>query len=230
MDTPGYQLRRGELMQYFDRTAADAWARLTSNEPVGRIRATVRAGRERMRATLLSYLPEDLTGQRVLDAGCGTGALALELARRGADVVATDLSPVLVGLARERWGDQVHVDFRVADMLDPSLGRFDWIVAMDSMIHYEAPDMVQMLALLAARASRGVVFTFAPKTPLLSLMHLLGQLFPRGNRSPAIEPIAPSALRGLIDGHADLAAFARGRSERVSLGFYISQSMELVRR
>ena len=46
--------RRGEIETYFDRTAVEAWARLTSDAPVGRIRATVRAGRDRMRATLLS--------------------------------------------------------------------------------------------------------------------------------------------------------------------------------
>ena len=38
----------------------------------------------------------------MLDAGCGTGALAIEAARRGAEVLAIDLSPTLVDLARER--------------------------------------------------------------------------------------------------------------------------------
>jgi len=49
MNTPAYEQRRSQIEHYFDRTAADAWARLTSNEPVGRIRATVRAGRDTMR-------------------------------------------------------------------------------------------------------------------------------------------------------------------------------------
>ena len=66
------------LENYFDRTAAAAWAKLTSDAPVGRIRATVRAGRDTMRETLLSWLPQDMRGLRVLDAGCGTGALAME--------------------------------------------------------------------------------------------------------------------------------------------------------
>ena len=91
-----YQQRRNEIEHYFDRTAAQAWSRLTSDAPVSGIRATVRAGRDRMRATLLSHLPEDLRGCRLLDAGCGTGTLAVEAARRGADVVAIDLSPTLV--------------------------------------------------------------------------------------------------------------------------------------
>ena len=64
--TTAYEQRRSQIEHYFDRTAADAWARLTSNEPVGRIRATVRAGRDTMRETLLSWLPQDLRGLRVL--------------------------------------------------------------------------------------------------------------------------------------------------------------------
>ena len=99
MQTTSYLARRGQLETYFDRTAAQAWARLTSDAPVSGIRATVRAGRDRMRATLLGWLPADLHGRRILDAGCGTGALAVEAARRGAEVVAIDLSATLVKLA-----------------------------------------------------------------------------------------------------------------------------------
>src|SRR3954447_16356615 len=76
MPTATYATRRGELLQYFDRTAVDAWKRLTSDAPVNSIRATVRAGREDMRNTLLSWLPDDLRGKRILDAGCGTGAFS----------------------------------------------------------------------------------------------------------------------------------------------------------
>ena len=46
MSVATYLERRGELKTYFDRTAVDVWARLTSDAPVGRIRATVRAGRD----------------------------------------------------------------------------------------------------------------------------------------------------------------------------------------
>ncbi|MES2423716.1 MAG: magnesium protoporphyrin IX methyltransferase, partial [Pseudomonadota bacterium] len=52
-----YQQRRGQLEEYFDRTAVEAWARLTSTAPVSGIRATVRAGRDQMRNTLLGWLP-----------------------------------------------------------------------------------------------------------------------------------------------------------------------------
>ncbi|MFW5833959.1 MAG: magnesium protoporphyrin IX methyltransferase, partial [Pseudomonadota bacterium] len=49
MSSGTYQTRRSELLTYFDRTAAEAWSKLTSDAPVSGIRATVRAGRERMR-------------------------------------------------------------------------------------------------------------------------------------------------------------------------------------
>ena len=228
-----YRERRGELETYFDRTAVQAWARLTSDAPVGSIRATVRAGRGRMRNTILGWLPDDLRGARVLDAGCGTGALAVEAARRGAHVLAIDLSATLVRLAGERLTRDLgagRIEFRVGDMLDPALGTFDHVVGMDSLIHYEAPDMVRMIAGLVARAQSSVITTFAPRTPLLTAMHAVGKLFPRGNRSPAIAPVGEAALRRRLAADPALGLWRPGRTERVAGGFYISQALELVRR
>lgn len=232
MHTASYHARRGQLLTYFDRTAAEAWSRLTSDAPVGRIRATVRAGRDRMRNTLLSWLPQDLHGRRVLDAGCGTGALAVEAARRGASVVAIDLSPTLVELARERSPTDLgrgSIEFRVGDMTDPALGRFDHVVAMDSLIHYVAGDVVQAVAGLAARADGSVLFTFAPRTAPLAVMHAVGRYFPRSDRAPAIEPVAPDALHRRIATDAELADWRAARDERVVSGFYTSQALELRR-
>lgn len=232
MASATYIEKRGELETYFDRTAAEAWAKLTSDAPVSGIRATVRAGRDETRATLLGWLGEDLTGRRILDAGCGAGQLAMEAARRGADVTAIDLSETLVGLARERLGEaplKGSIDFRTGDMFDPALGDFDHIVAMDSVIHYAAPDMVEILAGFAARAAHSVVFTFAPRTPALSAMHAVGKLFPRGDRAPAIQPVAEARLRRLIAARAALSGWSAPRTHRVKSGFYISQAMELAR-
>ena len=230
MATATYLARRGQLETYFDRTAVAAWARLTSDAPVSGIRATVRAGRDRMRATLLGWLPEDLSGRRVLDAGCGTGALAVEAARRGADVVAIDLSATLVGLARERLPQGLRVEFRVGDMLDPALGQFDHVVGMDSLIHYPAADMARVVAGLAARSSQSVLFTFAPRTPLLWAMHTAGRVFPRGDRAPAIEPVRESTIRGLLAADPAMQGWQPGRISRVNSSFYISCAQEMVRR
>ncbi|MGV7034350.1 magnesium protoporphyrin IX methyltransferase [Methylobacterium symbioticum] len=227
-----YDARRGELTAYFDRTAAEAWARLTSDAPVSRIRATVRAGRDAMRANLLSWLPEDLAGARLLDAGCGTGALAVEAARRGADVVAVDVSPTLIGLARERLpaiAGAGRVEFRVGDMLDPGLGPFDHVVAMDSLIHYSAADIVRALARLAPRTDGTLLFTVAPRTALLTLMHAAGKLFPKADRAPAIVPVTERGLRRSIAAEPALEGFAVARTHRVNSGFYLSNAVALIR-
>jgi magnesium-protoporphyrin O-methyltransferase len=225
-----YLERRGEIETYFDRTAAAAWSKLTSDAPVSGIRATVRAGRDRMRATLLSFLPDDLRGSRILDAGCGTGALAVEAARRGADVTAVDISPTLIGIARERLPEKLgdgRIHFIAGDMLDKRLGTFDHVVAMDSLIHYSLPDMVEMLSRLSRMSTGGIHFTYAPRTPALAAMHMVGKIFPRSDRSPRIVPHATSSLYKGISRAEGLSGWRLGRNARVSSGFYISHAQEL---
>ena len=232
MTSGTYIAKRAELERYFDRTAVDAWKRLTSDAPVSRVRATVRAGRDAMRETIASWLPEDLRGARVLDAGCGTGALSIALARRGADVLGVDVSPTLVGLANERApGDLApgRATFAVGDMLDPAHGRFDYVVAMDSLIHYEGADIARMVSALAERAKSGVVFTVAPRTALLTLMHAVGRLLPRGDRAPSIAPISRQDLEDRLVRALAGERWRIARSARIVSGFYISEALEVAR-
>src|SRR5262252_4929937 len=73
----------------------------------------------------------DVTGQDVLDAGCGEGYLARILAARGARVTAVDLSPRLVELARAKASADA-IDYRVADLCEPHPeldGRFDAVAS-----------------------------------------------------------------------------------------------------
>lgn len=234
MNSAAYETRRGKIEDYFDRTAVKAWEQLTSTAPVGRIRATVRAGRERMRAQLMDWLPQDLHGVRILDAGCGTGALALDAARRGAEVVAIDLSPQLVEVARRRCeevqGDAQlagRIDWRSGDMLDAQLGGFDHVVAMDSLIHYDEADMARIVEHWSQRTRHSMLFTFAPRTPLLAAMRSVGRLFPRDNRAPWIEPVAQKSLHARLQ--RGVPQFELGRTQRIASGFYTSQAQELRR-
>jgi magnesium-protoporphyrin O-methyltransferase len=227
-----YQKRREQLQEYFDATAAHNWERLTSNAPVSRIRATVRAGRDAMRSTLLNYLPDSMHGSRVLDAGCGTGAFSVSVAARGAIVTGIDLSPTLVDLARRRLPAafrQGAVEFRVGDMCEAQLGDFDHVVAMDSLIHYHMIDTLKELSSFALRTRSSILFTFAPRTPLLAAMHAAGRLFPRSDRAPAIEPVAEKRLRQYVEGEPGLRGWRLSRTEVVSRGFYKSQAVELIR-
>ena len=73
------------------------------------------------RPATLELLP-DVDGARVLDAGCATGWYSVELARRGATVIAVDSSATLVDYAKRRvaaakLGDQI--EFHVTDLAEP---------------------------------------------------------------------------------------------------------------
>ena len=231
MRPSSYLQRRDQITTYFDETAAAAWQALTSNAPVSRVRATVRAGRDEMRATLLDWLPDDLSGKTLLDAGCGTGALAVDAARRGASVIAIDVASNLVNVARERAAEETfsgEIDFRVGDMLADAPASVDHIVAMDSLIHYAAVDVHKVVAEFAGRARSSVLFTAAPWTPSLALMHFVGRHLARNsNRAPAIEPVRIPRLIEHLDESLSADGWATGRTERIKSGFYISQAVEL---
>ena len=231
MTDASYTNRRQQLATYFDETASEAWTRLTSNAPVSGIRATVRRGRDRMRSQLLDWLPEDMSGLRILDAGCGTGAFAVAAARRGGEVLAVDVAASLLEVADKRTPPELasRISFVSGDMLAQEHGRFDHAVAMDSLIHYRPSDVVAAIGELAPRIRKSILLTFAPATPALRAMHVAGRLFPRGDRAPAIVPVSARRLNRLIETDHRLSDWRVARSGVVSAGFYISQGMELVR-
>ena len=73
----------------------------------------------------------------VLDAGCGTGRVAIELARRGIDVVGVDLDESMLGAARAKAPDETWIN---ADLLDVELGRtFDVVVLPGNVMIFLAP-------------------------------------------------------------------------------------------
>jgi len=112
-------------------------------------------------------------------------------------------------------------------MLDASLGEFDYLVAMDSLIHYAPEQVVSALAQWAPRIRWAMSFTFAPSSPLLKAMFYVGRLFPKSDRSPAIVPTAFRQLQELIAAEPALAGWTLTRRERVSKGFYTSEAIML---
>lgn len=220
-----YASTRARVEHYFDRSATKTWERLTSDAPVSGIRATVREGRDRMRALLLNQLPDDLRGARILDAGCGTGALAVELAQRGADVVAVDISPALIEIARRRMPTAMHgkIDWVAGDMLDATAGRFDHVVAMDSLIYYHSADIADLLGRATKRVSGKFIFTLPPRTPALMAMWRVGKLFPRKDRSPTMVPQTTAGVANALR-NAGIKGHLR-EIERVKSGFYISNAL-----
>lgn len=219
-----YEKTLSRVETYFDKTATKTWERLTSDAPVSRIRQTVREGRDQMREKLLSRLPRDVTGLRILDAGCGAGQITEILAQGGAHVTAVDISPSLIDVAKRRIAPHLHdnIHFVAGDLRDPALGQFDYVIAMDSLIYYRHNDLCDVVARLAPRTRQSILFTVAPKTPLLMAMWYIGKLAPRSDRSPVMQPHGPARLSRALSVQGSVHDLGR-----VHRGFYISQALEV---
>jgi magnesium-protoporphyrin O-methyltransferase len=217
-----YNQTLSRVETYFDKTALKTWERLTSKAPVSRVRESVRRGRDDMRMKLISQLPSDLSGAKVLDAGCGTGQLSEELALRGCQVFAADISPSLVNVARSRIPNHLHknIEFITGDMVNPNLGNFDYVIAMDSLIYYSKTDLMSLLVELSSRTSHSIFFTLAPKTMLLMMMWYLGKIAPKGDRSPVMVPQSLKAISRELDANLQLIDLGV-----INSGFYISHAI-----
>ncbi|HOP56753.1 MAG TPA: class I SAM-dependent methyltransferase [Bacillota bacterium] len=73
----------------------------------------------------------------LLDIGCGTGTLSLELAKRGYKVMATDLSEELLDIVDYRAKEEnINLEIGVYDMLDPISLKFDSVIASMDVINH----------------------------------------------------------------------------------------------
>ena len=73
----------------------------------------------------------------VLDAGCGTGRVAIELARRGIEVVGVDVDPSMLATARDLAPDLEWVE---ADLTEFDLGRTFDVVVLAGNVPLFTPD------------------------------------------------------------------------------------------
>ena len=90
-------------------------------------------------STLLqaSHPPDADLPYHVLDAGCGTGRIAIELARRGVAVIGVDLDPVMLTQARAKAPD---LDWRLGDLATIELDqRFDCVALAGNVMVYLTP-------------------------------------------------------------------------------------------
>ena len=108
-------------------------------------------------------------GLRILDIGCGNGALARVFAKAGADVVATDFSEVFIDKCQER-SQGLSIDYRVIDATDPAqleslidLGPFDCVVS--SMVLHDMPTITPLAQALPALLKNTGCFIFTVPNP-----------------------------------------------------------------
>ncbi|HEU4943671.1 MAG TPA: class I SAM-dependent methyltransferase [Solirubrobacterales bacterium] len=76
-----------------------------------------------------------LSGNRLLDVGCGTGRSFVSMLDKGWEATACDISPSMLELARAKAGDRAQLS--VADMRElPLFGEFDLVWSLDDAVNY----------------------------------------------------------------------------------------------
>lgn len=90
---------------------------------------------------LLKHVPQNC--ENALEIGCGTGAFARLLAQRSQRVVALDLSPEMIRVARSRSSQFDNIDFQLADVMtwDFPQSQFDLICSIATLHHLEQRDL-----------------------------------------------------------------------------------------
>lgn len=128
----------------------------------------------------------DISGCRVLDAGCGDGYLSRVLAARGAHVTGIDLSPRLIQAARDKnpAGD---IDYRVADLSRPlpaaAAARFDAVASYLAL--NDVRDYRGFIATLGAALSPGGRMVLAINNPYGAVIRThVADYFDSGAMSP----------------------------------------------
>jgi 2-polyprenyl-3-methyl-5-hydroxy-6-metoxy-1,4-benzoquinol methylase len=94
---------------------------------------------------------------RVLEIGCGTGALARMMARRGARVTAIDLAPGMIHLARGRTPGHLAIEYRVGDLQQLAPRGFDVAIAVNTLHHLPLADGLRRMASAVAAGGRVLV-------------------------------------------------------------------------
>jgi SAM-dependent methyltransferase len=178
---------------YFDEYGTQEWKRLEQTLQ-GRIKYAIH------RRFLEKFVP---AGAHVLDAGCGPGRFALDLARRGCTLTLVDLSPTQLDLARQRLETARLLDivqaFHCLDMVDMhELGdeSFDAVVCYGAALSYTYDRYETALGEL--------VRVLRPGGPLLiSVDSLYGTL-------RLIGPLDAEAFLEAADAHMDWEAALTG--------------------
>ncbi|MBT3232707.1 MAG: class I SAM-dependent methyltransferase [Calditrichaeota bacterium] len=117
--------------------------------------------------TLEGQMPDKVT---ILDLGCGTGVLAVELARLGYTVDGVDISPQMIEMAESKATEFPQVNFKVADMVElETTEKFDCVTCTFDSINYllEIGQLQKFMINVSTKLKPGGFFIFDSNTALL---------------------------------------------------------------
>eukprot|EP00667_Euglena_gracilis_P016764 EG_transcript_17571 len=222
-----------EVEKYFEDTAKDGgfdrWRRIYGDDDnVNAVQKDIREGHQVTVDKALWWIDSDkvpIRGKTVADLGCGTGSLAVPLAKKGAIVSASDISGPMAEATLAR-AQAAGIDLSKFEAYKSDLesvkGKYDTVTCIDVLIHYPEDKMQQMVAHLASLAKERIIISFAPKIWYYEILKKIGSLFPGPSKTTRAylhdEEKVIAALRA--------NGFEPNRKDLTATNFYFSRMIE----
>ncbi len=217
---------KAQLQTYFNGLGFERWSAIYGQAPVSRIRQTIREGHELMLKQAEAWLLETRIDGTLLDAGCGTGLFTLAMAKRGFAVTAIDIAPRMVQAVRTEAQQEGVIDLitLMEGDIETVTGDFDAVVCFDVLVHYPREPFKDLCTFLAQRCNgQGpLIFTYAPYSRILAMLHKVGGWFPKNSRRTEIQMTPDKVVVETLAG----AGLKVRRTADISHGFYHVRLLE----
>jgi magnesium-protoporphyrin O-methyltransferase len=196
------QLQSSEIIKsYFEGAGFDRLRMAYADKVDEGYKSSIRDGHREVVETVVDWLGQTLDQCSLLDAGCGTGAIAVPLALAGARVDAIDLSSRMIaeGEARAREANVPtgRLKFAVGDLAAVEQ-TYDAVVCIDVFARYSTEASIGILKQLATLAKSRLIFTYTPKQLLDPVLLAIGGFVAKRRQAPPLYTHSKKAIAGSL--------------------------------
>ena len=219
------------VRRYFETSGFSRWTAIYGEGGIPPIWRVIRDGHDLALDRVIDWIQDD-GSRKALDAGCGTGVLAMRLSNAGYEVDGFDVSAPMVSFARYNTKDRGRGPaprFFVGDIaaLNPKERMYDLVCCLDVLFHYPYAECTTMLKKLADLSSHKIIGSFALATPFNSFWMEMGKrFFHQKNRMTNLHLMTYDQIEQVLY----RAGLKVTRTHRVKKFFYDSFVFEAVRR
>ena len=215
--------------RYFETSGFSRWTAIYGSGDIPPIWKVIRDGHQRALDHVVTWVGGD-ENVTALDAGCGTGNLAIALAEHGYEVDAFDVSAPMIHFAKYINSGRTRKTppkFLVGDIaaVEGRERTYDLVCCLDVLFHYPFDEASAMLARLASLSDNKIVASFALRTMMNDFWMKVGTKFHSKNRMTKLFMFSFDEVERAMAA----AGFKITRTKRVKFFFYDSFVFEAVR-
>ena len=227
--TPDASAVGERVHRYFETSGFSRWTAIYGSGDIPPIWKVIRDGHQRALDAVISWVGKD-ENVTALDAGCGTGNLAIELAEHGYEVDGFDVSAPMIHFAKYINSGRTRKtppNFMVGDIaaVEGNARTYDLVCCLDVLFHYPVDEASAMLTRLAKLSNGKLVASFALRTMMNDFWMKVGTKFHSKNRMTKLFMFSYDEIEKVMAANG----FKITRSKRVKFFFYDSFVFEAVR-